>query len=89
MPIEIGIVYENNMDQIELIEIKTKSNYFVITLDQEPKNVILDPNYWVLMNKDFERKSPRSTLTSVQSCELQEASNNLGVSFCAQRMLTV
>jgi len=56
MPIEIGIVYKDNIAQIKLIEIKTKSNYFVIDLDEEPKNVILDPNYWVLMNKDFEKK---------------------------------
>jgi aminopeptidase N len=56
MPIEIGIVYENNINQIELIEIKTKSNFFVINVDKEPKNVILDPNYWILMNKDFKKK---------------------------------
>jgi ureidoglycolate hydrolase len=56
MPIEIGIVYETNIDHIELIKIKTKSNFFVINVDKEPKNVILDPNYWVLMNKDFKKK---------------------------------
>ena len=56
MPIEIGIVYKDNIAQIKLIEIKTKSNLFVIDVDKEPKNIILDPNYWVLMNKNFIKK---------------------------------
>ena len=57
MPIEIGIIYENDIKQIELIQIKTKSNLFAIDVDKEPKNVIIDPNYWVLMNKDFKKKN--------------------------------
>ena len=57
MPIEVGIVYENDLKQIELIEIKSKSNFFAIDVDREPKNIILDPNYWVLMNKNFKNKN--------------------------------
>ena len=57
MPIEIEIIYENDIKQIELIQIKTKSNLFAIDVDKEPKNVIIDPNYWVLMNKDFKKKN--------------------------------
>ncbi len=57
MPIEVGIVYENDLKQIELIEIKSKSNFFAIDVDREPKNIILDPNYWVLMNINFKKKN--------------------------------
>ena len=57
MPIEVGIIYKNDKKQIKLIEIKAKSNSFAIDVDREPKNVILDPNYWVLMNKNFKNKN--------------------------------
>lgn len=57
MPIEVGIIYENDKKQIKLIEIKAKSSSFAIDVDREPKNVILDPNYWVLMNKNFKNKN--------------------------------
>ena len=57
MPIEVGIVYENNIHSTELIEVRKKTNLFIIDVDKEPKNVILDPNYWVLMTKDFNKKN--------------------------------
>jgi len=57
MPIEVGIVYENNIHSTELIEVRKKTNLFIIDVDKEPNNVILDPNYWVLMTKNFNKKN--------------------------------
>ena len=56
MPIEVGIIYNDNVDHLEIIEVSKKSNSFIINVKKEPKNVILDPNYWILMNKDFRKK---------------------------------
>ena len=56
MPIEIGIDFRNKQQQIELVKIKEKWNNFKIKVDNEPKSVILDPNYWVLMNIDFKKE---------------------------------
>lgn len=56
MPIEVGIIYDDNVDHLEIIEVSKKSNSFIINVKKEPKNVILDPNYWILMNKDFRKK---------------------------------
>ncbi len=57
MPIEIGIEFENTQDKLEVITLKNKSNSFKIVLEKEPVNVILDPNYWVLMNQDFSKSN--------------------------------
>jgi len=56
MPLEIGVDFGNNSQQIELVQIKGKSNSFKIKVDKEPKIVNLDPNYWVLMNVDFKKE---------------------------------
>ncbi len=53
IPLEIGIDFGNKPQQLELIQIKEKSNSFKIKVEEEPKNIHLDPNYWVLMNADF------------------------------------
>ena len=55
MPIEIGVDFGNRPQHIELVQINGKSNSFKIKVDKEPKNIILDPNYWVLMNFDFKK----------------------------------
>lgn len=55
MPIEIAIDFENSPKQLELIKIIGKSNSYKIKVDSEPINVILDPNYWVLMNTEFKK----------------------------------
>jgi hypothetical protein len=39
-----------------LIEIKGKSNSFKINVEEAPKNIILDPNYLVLMNTNFKKR---------------------------------
>jgi aminopeptidase N len=53
IPLEIGIDFGNKPQQLELIQIKEKSNSFKLKVGEEPKNIVLDPNYWVLMNADF------------------------------------
>jgi len=53
MPLEIGIDYGNKQQQIELINIKEQSNSFKLKVNKEPLEIILDPNYWVLMNHEF------------------------------------
>lgn len=55
MPIEIGISIGDKSEQIKLIQIKDKSNSFKIKVDSEPDKVVLDPNYWVLMNVEFKK----------------------------------
>jgi aminopeptidase N len=55
MPLEISIDFANKSQQMELINIKEKSNIFKIKVEETPKNVILDPNYWVLKNADFKK----------------------------------
>jgi aminopeptidase N len=55
MPLEIGIDFGNKPLQLELIQIKEKSNSFKLKVEEEPKNIVLDPNYWVLMNADFKK----------------------------------
>lgn len=56
MPIEIAIDFGKNPKQIELVNIKGKSNSFKIKVDKKPDDVILDPNYWVLMNTNFKKE---------------------------------
>ena len=56
MPIEIGIYYKGqDRPQIEVVQVNKKSNTFTINVDSEPKNIVLDPNTWVLMDADFEK----------------------------------
>ncbi|MBT8252806.1 MAG: M1 family metallopeptidase [Bacteroidia bacterium] len=55
MPLEIGIDFDHKPQQIELIRIKGISNKFKIKVEEEPKAIVLDPNYWVLMNTDFKK----------------------------------
>lgn len=53
IPLEIGIDFGNKPQQLELIQIKEKSNSFKLKVGEEPKKIVLDPNYWILMNTDF------------------------------------
>lgn len=55
MPIEISIDFGNKKQQLELIEIKGKLNSFKIKVEEEPKNIIFDPNYLVLMNANLKK----------------------------------
>jgi aminopeptidase N len=57
MPIEVQFDLEGNKKQIERIHLEGKSNVFKIKVDKEPKNVQLDPNLWVLMQTNFEKRT--------------------------------
>jgi aminopeptidase N len=51
MPLEIGIRFEGrDPAQVEVIRVNEKSNTFTIDVDEEPKDIVLDPNTWVLMD---------------------------------------
>jgi len=56
MPLEIEIDFGNNKQQLEVIQIKGKSNSFKIQVKSEPKNIVIDPNLWVLKTIDFKKK---------------------------------
>lgn len=54
MPLEVGIyIADKNAPQIEVLQVNEKSNVFIIKVDSEPENVLLDPNTWVLMEAEF------------------------------------
>jgi aminopeptidase N len=56
MPLEIELDFGNNKKQVEVIQIKGKSNSIQIKVASEPKNIVVDPNLWVLKTLDFKRK---------------------------------
>jgi len=56
MPLEIEIDFGNNKKQVEVIQIKGKSNSFQLKVTSEPKNIVVDPNLWVLKTVDFKKK---------------------------------
>ncbi|MCP4459013.1 MAG: M1 family peptidase [Cytophagales bacterium] len=56
MPLEVAFYFEDQeKPQIELFQVDKKSNIFTISVDSEPKSVILDPNVWVLMDANFKK----------------------------------
>ncbi len=57
MPLEVGIYSgDKNVPQIEVLQVNEKSSVFIIKVDSEPENVLLDPDTWVLMEADFRKK---------------------------------
>ena len=56
MPLEIELDFGNNKKQVEVIQIKGKSNSFQLKVDSEPKNIVVDPNLWVLKTLDFKKR---------------------------------
>ena len=56
MPIEIGINYEVNKQKIQKIQLAGAYSEHRIKLENEPINIYLDPNSWVLMNTSFKKK---------------------------------
>lgn len=56
MPLEIEIDFGNNKQQLEVIQIKGKSNSFKIQVDSEPKSIVVDPNLWVLKTLNFKKR---------------------------------
>ena len=56
MPIEIAIDSKNNR-KIEKIKLSEAFRKYRIKVNEEPSNVSLDPNLWVLMNSSFRKKA--------------------------------
>ena len=57
MPLEVGIYGPNDQKpEIKRVQIDEKSNVFTIPVATEPKNIVLDPNFWVLMEASFKKK---------------------------------
>ena len=56
MPLEIGIYGPGNKEpHIKKLQVNEKSNSFTFTLDFVPDKIVLDPNFWVLMEADFKK----------------------------------
>jgi aminopeptidase N len=57
MPLEIGLNGTTDKQQlIKTLPINKKSNSYTFTIDFKPEKVVLDPNYWVLMEADITKK---------------------------------
>ncbi len=56
MPIEIAINYSEGNSERKKLQIDKKDNSFVIKVDSEPKELILDPDVWLLIQADFQKK---------------------------------
>lgn len=50
------ILYEDGKTQMEILNVDKKSNEFLLKVSSEPKELILDPEHWVLMDADFKKK---------------------------------
>lgn len=57
MPIEIAIYFKNNNRKIKKIQLSEAYRKYRIKVNEEPTNVSLDPNLWVLMNSSFREKT--------------------------------
>lgn len=59
MPLEIAIYFEDQDQlQLEVLQVNKKSNYYTIKVPEEPQEIKLDPNTWVLMDiLSFEQKN--------------------------------
>jgi aminopeptidase N len=55
MPIQIEIQTEAGQ-RIETVHLSEFSQTFDIDLATEPTSVVLDPNLWILMDSEFERR---------------------------------
>ena len=56
MPIEIAIDSKNNNRKIKKIKLSEAYRKYRIKVNEEPSNVSLDSNLWVLMNSSFRKK---------------------------------
>jgi len=62
LPLEIEIAFENDNIKMEKVQLNGKSNTYKIKSDEEPIGITLDPNLWVLMNSEFQKKEARPIL---------------------------
>lgn len=57
MPLEIGVYgVEKQQRLMKRVQVNEKSNTIVFPLDFIPERIVLDPNFWVLMEADFKKK---------------------------------
>lgn len=57
MPVQVGIYFEGQpQPRVDTLRIDKRENSFAIELDEAPTAVVLDPNLWVLMEADFQRR---------------------------------
>ncbi|WP_075351380.1 hypothetical protein [Algoriphagus marinus] len=56
IPLLIAILYGDGKTQMEILNVDKKSNEFLLKVSSESKKLILDPEYWVLMDLDFKKK---------------------------------
>ena len=57
IPLDIGIIdRKGSVAQLETVRISTTKHTFEFKVDREPADVTLDPNTWLLMQAEFQRK---------------------------------
>ena len=64
LPLEIEITFENDNIKTEKVQLNGKSNIYKIKSDKEPIGITLDPNLWILMNSEFQKKETRPIVYS-------------------------
>jgi aminopeptidase N len=56
MPLEIGIYFPKQPILIKKVMLSKQSNVYTFTIDDEPEQISLDPNTWLLMDASFSKK---------------------------------
>lgn len=56
MPIQIAIHSATGKPVIKSVMVKEKKNEFILPVEAEPQNIVLDPDNWVLMDATFSKK---------------------------------
>jgi aminopeptidase N len=57
MPVQLGIYFVGEAaPRVEVLRVDEVSNRFMIPVDREPVSVVLDPDTWVLMQAEFQRR---------------------------------
>lgn len=55
MPIQVAIKTKGNMT-VQTLTLDQKTNRFTLKVEEEPENILLDPESWVLMDANFYKK---------------------------------
>ncbi len=55
MPVEVALYFKDGKSQIESLTVNERINEFILKVDSEPQQIVLDPNNWVLMEASFKR----------------------------------
>ena len=57
MPIQVAIYQAGSIEPVmKILKLEKEKNSFSIPLADNPNNVVLDPEFWVLMDADFKKK---------------------------------